>query len=195
MTDDEKRTLRFRGALLAAGLSDPPAFEFPESIDGLSDYLADVYGSMASYFSAKELARPNQASIAEELGYHYLIPPSEWFPRVALLRYIADGVRHSVGWPVKARNLWRPVDYNWRVATSGPDSDHPHCCAIDLDYESYGDFYRGLRFLRSIYSSGFNLQMSLGAGWYGSSDNKKWTTHVGLFSPKGHRQWDYPIKS
>jgi hypothetical protein len=54
---------------------------------------------------------------------------------------------------------------------------------MDLDYQSVSDRMRAERFLRGLNSRFPWMHLSLGLGAE--------TTHVGLGSPRGHREWHY----
>ena len=82
------------------------------------------------------------------------------------------------------RNWWRPEDYNRQPGVDGASgSDHITATALDLDYASPSLRAKAEEFLRSLQARTPWLNMSLGLGAS--------TTHVGLLSPRGHRQWFY----
>jgi hypothetical protein len=125
---------------------------------------------------------PHHRDIAADLGYSSFLPRHDWYPRAAGLALVADRCRRAARGPVWCRNWWRPDAYNARVSSSGPRSDHPHACALDLDYQDKDACQRGRAVLEGLDDTDL-LKMSLGLG--------SRTTHVGMFSPLGPRSWRY----
>ncbi len=82
------------------------------------------------------------------------------------------------------RNWWRPEAYNLDPAVGGArNGDHPTANAFDLDFASTTDRMKAELFLRSLEKLYPWMHLSLGLGAK--------TTHVGLGSPRGHREWHY----
>lgn len=165
------------------------------TLDTLGNYLGVVYGDRKSYFPLLELVTPRHEKTASLLGYAYLIPQTDWFPRVAALRLVADALRELVDEPVKVANLWRPQDYNRLVPGTADNSTHVDCCAIDLDFQSRRSRDIALKkFLEPLWLSPINFDMGLGVGGV--------RIHVDFLSPEAdkreangerrNRWWAYP---
>jgi hypothetical protein len=164
-------------ALLAGEALDWRAFS--HSVEGFDTYLKALG---VRYFSGREMVTPRWPDLAARLGYAAFLPRHEWFPRGAALALVADKCRRAAAGPVSCRNWWRPEAYDSQVASGNPLGDHPHACAVDLDYRDEGACQRAIATLEKLDDSGL-LRMSLGLG--------KRTTHVGMFSPLGPRRWTY----
>lgn len=153
----------------------------------LGDPLAIVQEELNRYevehFTAQEICTPHQTDKAESLGLRYLIPPESVLTRLVALAKWLDTPRKLIGEPLEIVNAYRPVPYNSLVASSGPDSDHPHACAIDVYCYTMERFRELLAFCDVQYSAVVNFDMSLGVY---PSDLR---IHIGFFSPKGHRRW------
>jgi hypothetical protein len=61
--------------------------------------------------------------------------------------------------------------------------DHPDATALDLDYPSVAARMRAELFLRNLAKRHPWMELSLGLG--------PQTTHVGIGSPRGGREWHY----
>lgn len=157
--------------------------ELKEPSDGGSvDGFYAFFNSLGiRYFSAAEAITPHSLTLAHALGYTHLLPPASHWARGAALFAMADNVRHVVGVPVAMRNWYRPNDYNARVGGSA-ESDHLTSHAVDLDFASRRDRAIAEAYVMQWYRVDF-ANMSLGVG--GAS------IHLGLWSPKGKRDWRY----
>jgi hypothetical protein len=154
---------------------------YPANIDGFNAYLV---ASGVHDFTGSDFTRPNHPDIARKLGYTNFVPPQQWWDRGAALALLAQGVQRAVGAPINIRNWWRPDDYNRQPGVDGARaSDHITANALDLDYASAAQREKAEIFLRSLQAAAPWLNMSLGLGAA--------TTHVGLLSPRGHREWYY----
>jgi len=157
------------------------AAQFPNNLQGFQDYLAS---SGVRSFDAAELTRPNHPKLAAKLGFTSFLPPQQWWPRGAALALLAQKIESLVGEPVEIRNWWRPPVYNSHPMVGGAEhGDHLEGFALDLDYSSSRARQRAERWLRTLIASDGWLELSLGLG-----DR---TTHVGILSPRGHREWHY----
>ncbi len=164
---------------LGGQVADPRAF--PDTVDGFQDYLT-VSGVHA--VTAAEMTRPNHPVIAERLGFHVFLPAQTWWRRGAALALLIQHLRTVAGEGVYVRNWWRPPAYNAHPGVGGArKGDHPTANAVDLDYVSRAGRIRAERWLRALDRSARWLQLSLGL------DDR--TTHVGIGSPKGRREWHY----
>ena len=155
--------------------------QYPTTLAGFQDYLT---ASGVSDVTADELTLPNHPGIAARIGFERFLPPKRWWPRGAALALLTERLRAIAREPVCLRNWWRPPAYNSNPAVGGAKyGDHPTANAVDLDYSSVADRMRAERWLRSLDRSASWLQLSLGLGAE--------TTHVGIGSPRGHREWHY----
>jgi hypothetical protein len=154
---------------------------FPNTLDGFQDYLA---ASGIRSVTAAELTQPNHPGVAVRLGFHDFLPPQSWWQRGAALGLLIQQLRTVVHEPLYVRNWWRPAAYNADPAVGGArNGDHPTANAVDLDYASRAGRMRAERWLRALDRNARWLQLSLGLG-----DR---TTHVGIGSAKGRREWHY----
>lgn len=157
------------------------ASAYPNTVAGFQKYLADTG---ISAVSAAELTRPNHPQVAARLGFQNFLPQQSWWSRGAALAILTQNIESQIGDSVYLRNWWRPAAYNSDPAVAGArDGDHPTACAIDLDYKSASERARAEQFLRALNARCPWMQMSLGIGAQ--------TTHIGIASPKGHREWHY----
>jgi len=165
---------------LFGGIAVEPA-RFPNTVQGFADYLqaTGVRG-----VSAAELTRPHHPEVAARLGFQSFLPPQQWWSRGAALALMTERLNAVTGDRVIIRNWWRPAAYNADPTVGGAkNGDHPTANAVDLDYASPASRAKAERFLRSIEAKDPWLNLSLGLGAQ--------TTHVGIGSPKGHREWHY----
>ncbi len=155
---------------------------FPATMAGFDNYLRQCG---VRNVSARSLTRPNHPDVAARLGFQDFLPPKQWWPRGAALALIVEKLREVTGEPVEVRNWWRPAAYNADPRVGGArNGDHPDACAIDLDYRTPAGRMHAERWLRSLDRSLPALKLSLGLG--------SLTTHVGIGSARGHREWHYP---
>jgi hypothetical protein len=155
--------------------------QFTNNLDGFERYLA---ASGVRAFNATELTHPNHPEVAAKFGFTSFLPPQSWWPRGVALALLAQDIEHRVGEPVSIRNWWRPPAYNRDPRVGGAESgDHLGAFSIDLDYLSSRSRRRAEQWLHSLARSQQWLQLSLGLG-----DR---STHIGILSPRGHREWHY----
>lgn len=155
---------------------------YPSTLDGFQRYLT---ASGVRDVTADELTRPNHPGVAARLGFERFLPAKKWWPRGAALALLTDRLRGIAGEPVHLRNWWRPPSYNANPVVGGAKyGDHPTANAVDLDYTSVSGRIRAERWLRKLDKTASWLGLSLGLG--------PLTTHVGIGSPRGRRQWHYP---
>ena len=148
---------------------------------GFQDYLSK---SGVSALSAAELTRPNHPDVASRLGFREFLPPQNWWVRGAALALLTQSINTRIGDVVRVRNWWRPAAYNADPAVGGAkDGDHPTANAVDLDYRLASQRVRAEAFLHDLAKRCPWMQLSLGLG--------PQTTHVGIGSPRGHREWHY----
>ncbi len=160
----------------------PDLSHYAATLAGFSDYLKAA-GVRA--VTAAELTTPHHPAIAARLGFRDFLPPKEWWPRGAALALLAQRLGVVGGQPVTVRNWWRPAAYNEDPGVAGArNGDHPTATALDLDYASKAARAKAERVLRSLSTEAPWLRLSLGLG--------PQTTHVGIGSPRGHREWHYP---
>ena len=154
---------------------------YPNTVAGFEKYLTDTG---ISGVSAADLTRPNHPDIAARLGFQAFLPQQSWWPRGAALALLTQSIESRIGTAIHLRNWWRPPAYNRDPAVGGAENgDHPSATAIDLDYKSASDRSRAEQFLRDLNARYPWMKMSLGIGAA--------TTHVGIGSPRGHREWRY----
>jgi hypothetical protein len=154
---------------------------YSETTAGFQSYLTD---SGVKIVSARELILPNHPDVAARLGFHDFLPPRSWWPRGAALALLTQRIEFKTNSLVRVRNWWRPTAYNSDPAVGGARAgDHPTASAVDLDYRTISDRMRAELFLRALEKRCPWLQLSLGLGAL--------TTHVGIGSLNGHREWHY----
>ena len=154
---------------------------FPNTVEGFQAYLA---ASGIKSVTAVELTRPNHPGVAARHGFQDFLPPQSWWRRGAALALLIQQLRSVVHEPLHVRNWWRPATYNSDPAVQGArNGDHPTANAVDLDYASRGGRMRAERWLRTLDREAKWLQLALGLG--------DLTTHVGIGSAKGRREWHY----
>lgn len=155
--------------------------DYPHTLEGFQRFLTD---SGVRFFSAVELTRPNHPEVAARVGYREFLPSPDWWPRGAALALLADRLREVVGSPVKLRNWWRPEAYNRTPEVAGArSSDHLTAHSLDLDYSSADDQRKASVWLHDLMKREPWMKLSLGIG--------PTTTHVGIGSPRGSREWRY----
>ena len=179
---------KFNYALGAAGLKPCLVGFVRNDMDGYIDYMSTVTGGEPSHFSPKELITPvsHQLLVKEVTGGRWLLPGAQWWPRLALLRWAADGCRFEE--PVRMAWAWRPTLLNDAVG-GHEHSAHLTCCAIDLDFSSLMARNMALRrFLHPLWNSPVNFGLGLGVG--------QRRVHIDFFSPRWEeigkpRWWRY----
>lgn len=154
---------------------------YPETVAGFADFLA---ASGVKTVTAADLTRPNHPAIAARLGFQNFLPPRAWWPRGAALALLTQSLSKVTNAAVRVRNWWRPDAYNRDSGVGGAkDGDHPTANAVDLDYSSTGARAKAELFLRALAQRCPWMQLSLGLG--------PQSTHIGIGSPRGHREWHY----
>jgi hypothetical protein len=165
--------------LLGGNVVDPMVY--PENVNGFQAFLK---ASAVNGISAADLTRPNHPEVATRLGFPTFLPPRSWWPRGAALALLTQSIETRIGAAVHVRNWWRPPAYNTDPAVGGAkNGDHPTANAVDLDYPSVAARMSAELYLRSLEKTAPWMQLSLGLGAQ--------TTHIGLDSPRGHREWHY----
>lgn len=155
--------------------------EYSESVAGFQKYLRD---SGVRKVSATQMTRPHHVQIARDLGFNHFLPKKIWWSRGAALALLAQAIEEAIGEPVTIRNWWRPQRYNAdRRVAGAARSDHLTAHAIDIDYRSTRSAERAQRWLDEQRRNSAWLRLSVGSG--------PRTTHVGIDSPLGSRQWTY----
>ena len=169
-----------RAIALFGGRTVEPS-QFPGTVEGFGKYLEAV-GVRAVL--ASELTTPYHPGIAARLGFNAFLPPREWWPRGAALALLTERLNRAAGERVAIRNWWRPAAYNQNPSVGGAkNGDHPTANALDLDYSSGAARATAERALRALDAEAPWLHLSLGLG--------PRTTHVGIGSLRGHREWHY----
>lgn len=154
---------------------------YPATIAGFGAFLKD---SGVKRVTAAEMTEPNHPEIAAKYGFRDFLPPQSWWSRGAALALVTQAIDNITSATVRVRNWWRPTAYNADKGVGGAkNGDHPTANAVDLDYQSVGDRMKAERFLRGLNSRFPWMRLSLGLGAE--------TTHVGIDSPRGHREWHY----
>lgn len=154
---------------------------FAKTLTGFQEYLSavGVHG-----ITADELTRPNHPDVAARLGFSNFLPPQQWWPRGAALALLTEKLQSVAGDAVHIRNWWRPAAYNADPKVAGAkNGDHPTANAFDLDYATVAARRKAEAFLRTLEREKAWLQLSLGLGAQ--------TTHIGIGSARGHREWHY----
>lgn len=160
----------------------PDVSRYAATVAGFSEYLK---AAGVREVSAADLTTPHHPDIAARLGFQNFLPPKEWWPRGAALALLAQRLSEAAGDRITVRNWWRPAAYNQDPRVGGAhNGDHPTATALDLDYSSTAARAKAERKLRSLEAQAPWLGLSLGLG--------PQTTHVGIGSPRGHREWHYP---
>ena len=158
---------------------DVDPMDYEPTFDGFSAYIEAIG---ARRVSAKELLTPHNRSVAEDLGYQWLLPERAMWANLVPLIDIFEIIRDAVDAPIVVRNWWRPADYNARVG-GAPASDHITANAFDCDFKTYDQRRVAERVVVGMQKRRDDLQISLGLGGY--------TIHLGAMSPKGRRTWKY----
>lgn len=154
---------------------------YPATVAGFEQYLL---ASGVKALTAGELTRPNHAEVAARLGFQAFLPPKEWWARGAALALLTQSMETATHAAARVRNWWRPAAYNLDPSVGGAkNGDHPTANALDLDYGSAIDRMKAEAFFRGLQKRFPWMQLSFGLGAQ--------TTHIGLGSPRGHREWHY----
>lgn len=154
---------------------------YPATVAGFEAYLKD---SGVTHVSGVEMTQPNHPAVAARHGFQDFLPPRDWWSRGAALALVIESIDRITVAGARVRNWWRPAAYNNDRAVGGAkNGDHPTANAVDLDYESVIDRMRAELFLRGLCARFPWMRISLGLGAE--------TTHVGIDSPHGHREWHY----
>lgn len=154
---------------------------FPVTVAGFQQYLL---ATGVKAVSAVEMTTPNHPAVAAKLGFQAFLPPQSWWSRGAALALLTQAMETATKTTAHLRNWWRPAAYNTDPAVKGArNGDHPTANALDLDYASAGDRMKAESFFRRIEKQFPWMQLSFGFGAQ--------TTHIGLASPRGHREWHY----
>ncbi len=157
------------------------AAAFPETVEGFQQYLR---ASGVRALAAAELTRPNHADIASRLGFTAFLPPRTWWSRGAALALLTQSMETATRVAAHVRNWWRPEAYNLNPVVGGAkDGDHPTANAFDLDFASTLDRMKAEAFFRTMERRYPWMNLSFGLGAL--------TAHIGLGSPRGHREWHY----
>lgn len=171
----------FSKAIRRLGGTPVSVARYPHTVDGLTSYLKAIG---VRTLDARALTEPNHPDVARRLGYSSFLPKKEWWPRGAALALLTEKLQTAASEPVRVRNWWRPPAYNADPLVGGASNgDHPTANAVDLDYQTDAGRKRAERLLRSLDRRMPELRLSMGLGGR--------TTHVGIGSPRGRREWHY----
>lgn len=154
---------------------------FANDLDGFRAFL-DATG--VKDVSAAEMTTPHHPEVAAAHGFRYFLPEQSWWVHGAALALLAQNLRTVAAEHVTFRNWWRPAAYNNDPRVGGAErGDHVQAYGMDLDYASVQGRRRAEQWLRELHRREPWMQLSLGLG--------PQTTHVGILSPRGHREWHY----
>ena len=164
---------------LGGAVANPAAY--PNTVAGFQQYLL---ASGVRALSALEMTTPNHQAVAARLGFTAFLPQQNWWPRGAALALLTQRMEAATRATAHLRNWWRPNAYNLDPAVGGaPKGDHPTANALDLDFASVTDRMKAETFFRSLEKRFPWMNLSFGFGAQSS--------HIGLASPRGHREWHY----
>jgi hypothetical protein len=157
-----------------------------EAAGGCADalqWMLDAQG--ATHFTALELTTvpPDKTALAHRLGFDALLPPRQWWPRVAALCAVLEHVRAAAGGaPIQVRWVWRPCAIN-RAVRGAPGSDHLEARAADCYWP--GEHHRAAadEALRELQAAHPWLALAVGTG--------RTMLHVGVLRPGGSARWSY----
>lgn len=144
------------------------------------DQYARASGVQA--WTAETLATPHNRSVAQSLGYAFLVPPLELFPAWVTLAAVAQTAAQHAPSGVTVRNLYRPEDYNEAVGGEGRRSYHVTAQAVDMDFEDRDERRAFERWLRALQCKNTWLKMGIGSG--------RKTLHVDLLGTRS-RPWNW----
>lgn len=159
--------------------ADVDPLDYEESFDGFKQYIKAIG---AERVTAEELLKPHNRSVADDLGYQWLLPKREMWKHLVPLIDMFELVRDAVDAPIYVRNWWRPGDYNAQVGGAA-GSDHITAHAFDCDFQTSDHRRIAEKILEDLQDDRRDLQISLGLG------DK--TIHIGAMSPRGRRTWKY----
>lgn len=137
------------------------------------------------HFTAAELTAvpPDKTALAHRLGYDSLVPPRQWWPRVAALAAVLEHVRLAAGGlPVRVRWMWRPDTLN-RAVRGAPRGDHPESRAADCYWPTPEAVVRADRALEHLQAAHPWMALAVGTG--------RTMLHVGVLRPGGSARWSY----
>ena len=137
------------------------------------------------HFTAAELTTvpPDKRALAHRLGYEILVPPRQWWPRVAALCAVLERVRAAAGGiPVRVRWVWRPPTLN-RAVRGAPKSDHLTAQAADCYWPTPEAVVRADRALAELQAAHPWMALAIGTGTK--------MLHVGVLRPGGPARWSY----
>lgn len=163
------------------------AWPFPVEADGEDlealEWMLDAEG--VTHFSAAELVRvpPDKAALAHRLGYERLLPPRQWWPRLAALCAVLEHIRVAEGGaPIQVRWVWRPEPLN-RAVRGAPKSDHIEARAADCYWASPMSARAADIALAELQEAHPWMALAVGTGTR--------MLHVGVLRPGGPARWSY----
>jgi len=116
-----------------------------------------------------------------------LLPPNQWWPRMAYLAYVAGRCRREE--PIYCAWLYRPEPLNTEHGGRTDKSSHIWAAGIDIDFSNHIDLEAALRdYIHPMYRLGEHRYMGVGVGWM--------RLHVDFFTDRGeelgrNRWWAY----
>ncbi len=135
-----------------------------------------------THFTARELTPvpPDKTALARRLGFEALVPPRQWWPRLAALCAVLEHVRGTQ--PIRIRWVWRPPEIN-RAVRGAPGSDHLESRAADCYLVDEAHRARMDDELRHLQAAHPWLALAVGTG--------RTMLHVGVLRPGGPARWSY----
>ena len=146
-------------------------------------WMLDEQGSQ--HFTALELTAvpPDKTALARRLGFEALVPPRQWWPRVAALVAVLERMRRDAGaQPVRVRWVWRPQALN-RAVRGAPRSDHLEARAADCYLMDEAHRVACLAALQALEERHPEAHLAVGTG--------RTMLHVGVLRPGGPARWSY----
>lgn len=153
-----------------------------EGVEALQAML-DAEG--VQHFTAAELTAvpADKTALARRLGFEALVPPRQWWPRVAALCAVLEHVRRdALTGPMRVRWVWRPPTLN-RAVRGAPGSDHLEARAADVYLAAPSIRERADRALERLQAAYPWLNLAVGTGTK--------MLHVGVLRPGGPARWSY----
>lgn len=151
-----------------------------------ADALAWMLGveGVRHFMVAELVAVPaDKRALAHRLGFEALVPPRQWWPRVAALAAVLEHVRAAAGGlPVRVRWVWRPPELN-RAVRGAPKSDHLTAQAADCYWPTPEAVVRADRALERLQAAHPWMALAVGTGTR--------MLHVGVLRPGGPARWSY----